>query len=132
MRPPAGDRRAEMAYEMKNSIPYVPTPLSISGLLFLWGDNGLVVCCRADTGERLWQRKISDSFYSSPVLAAGRLYCVSKSGNVYVLAAGEKDELIATVPLGEPSFATPAIAEEALFFRSESHLFCLPAQSAPK
>ncbi|HEY5913351.1 MAG TPA: PQQ-binding-like beta-propeller repeat protein [Verrucomicrobiae bacterium] len=128
VKPGSRTRPAELAYEFKSSIPYVPTPVLKDGRLFLWGDNGLVVCHRVATGERLWQHKISDSFYSSPVWAADRLYGVSKRGVVYVLAAGETPELISSIPLGEPSFATPAIADGALFFRTESHLFCLGAK----
>ncbi|MBI4626619.1 MAG: PQQ-binding-like beta-propeller repeat protein [Verrucomicrobia bacterium] len=130
VRPPAGDRGPELVYEMKSSIPYVPSPIYRSGLVFLWGDNGLVVCLRAATGERVWQRKISDRFYSSPICAGERLYCVSRTGIVYVLAATDKDELIASVPLGEPAFATPAVAAGTLYFRTASHLICLPSHPA--
>jgi len=124
VRPGSPKSPAQLVYEFKNSIPYVPTPLAKDGLLFLWGDSGLVVCHRAGTGERLGQHKLSDSFYSSPVWAAGRLYGVSKKGIVYIMAAAEKPELISSVALGEPSFATPAIANGAIYFRTESHLFC--------
>ena len=127
VRPPSGSRAPELAYEMKNSIPYVPTPLCRDGLLFLWGDNGLVVCHRATTGQRVWQHKISDSFYSSPVGAGKALYCVSKNGTVYVIAAADKPELLGTVPLGEACVATPAIDGHAIYFRTESHVWCLPA-----
>jgi len=128
-RPGSPTRLPQVVYEFKRSIPYVPTPLAKDGLLFLWCDNGLVVCHRAATGERLGQVKLPDSFYSSPVWAGGRLYGVSKKGVVYVMAAAEKPELISTIPLGEPSFATPAIADGALYFRTESHLFCLEAEA---
>jgi outer membrane protein assembly factor BamB len=127
VRPGSKTQTAQLAYEIKNSIPYVPTPLVKDGLLFLWGDNGLVACHRAATGERVWQHKISDSFYASPVWAEGRLYGVSKTGVVYVMAAGEKPELISKIPLGEPTIATPAIANGAIYFRTETHLFCLGA-----
>jgi outer membrane protein assembly factor BamB len=128
VRPPTGGRAPELVYELKRDIPYVPTPVYRAGLVFLWGDNGLVVCHRAATGERVWQRKISDRFYSSPICADGRLYCVSRTGIVYVLAATDKDELIATVPLGEPAFATPAVAAGVVYFRTASHLICLPGR----
>jgi len=123
VRPGSDLQPPQLVYEMKNNIPYVPTPLAKDGLLFLWSDNGLVSCHRAATGERIWQQKISDSFYSSPVWAEGRLYGVSKAGTVYVLSAGEKYELISKAPLGEPSFASPAIAGGRIFFRTETHLF---------
>jgi outer membrane protein assembly factor BamB len=126
VRPGSATRPAELAYEIKNSIPYVPSALAKDGLLFLWGDNGLVACHRTATGEKLSQHKISEGFYSSPVWAEGRLYNVAKSGVVYVLAAAEKLEPLATIPLGEPGFATPAFSADALYFRTDSRLFCLP------
>ncbi len=130
VRPGSAKRSPQLVYEMKTAIPYVPTPLAKDGLLFLWGDNGLVGCHRADTGERIWQEKISDAFYCSPVCANGRLYAVSKKGVVYVLAAAERYELLASIPLGEPSFATPAIADGVLYLRTSSHLFALGPRSS--
>jgi len=106
----------------------VPTPLAIGSLLFLWCDNGVVACHRAATGEKIWQQKISDAFYSSPVSANGRIYGISKTGTVYVMAASEKAELLGSIPLGEPSFATPAIGPDGLYLRTETHLFCLRAR----
>lgn len=130
VRPPTGGRGPELAYDLKKDIPYVPSPVYRSGLVFFIGDNGLIACHRAATGERVWQRKISDRFYSSPICVGDRLYCVSRTGVVYVLAATEKDELFGSVQLGEPAFATPAVAGGAMYFRSASHMFCLPGQSA--
>ncbi len=125
VRPGSAKQPPQLAYEMKSGLPYVPTPLVKDGLLFLWGDNGLVACHRAATGERIWQEKISDSFYCSPVWANGRLYGVSKKGVVYLLAAAEEYKLLSSISLGEPSFATPAIAEGVLYLRTASHLFSL-------
>jgi outer membrane protein assembly factor BamB len=121
-----------LVYEMKSNLPYVPTPLAVGGLLFLWGDNGLVSCHRPATGERLWQERIRDSFYSSPVCADGHLYCPSKQGVVYVLAAADQLRLISSVPLGEPGFATPAIADGVLYLRTQSHLFALGSRERQK
>jgi len=125
VRPGSADVAPRLIYEMKTAIPYVPTPLSRDGMLFLWSDNGLVTCHRAVTGERVWQIKIPDSFYGSPVWINRHLYCMSKTGNLYVLAVSEKPEIVATIPLGEPSFATPAVAGGALFLRTESHLLAI-------
>jgi outer membrane protein assembly factor BamB len=121
----------QLAYEMKTFIPYVPTPLAKDGLLFLWGDSGLVACHRATTGERLWREKISDSFYGSPVWADGRLYCISRTGVVYVLAAAERPQVLATIDLGDPSFATPAIAKGIMYLRTQSHLFSVGGKRPP-
>lgn len=125
VRPGSATQPPQLVYEMKTFIPYVPTPLAKDGLLFLWGDNGLVACLRAATGERVWQEKVPDSFFGSPVWVDGRLYCISKTGVVYVVAATEKYALLANVPLGEPSFSTPAVANGVMYLRTASQLFAL-------
>ena len=65
------------------------------------------------------------AFYGSPVCVDNRLYCIAKNGEVVVLAAADKFEVLARVPLGEPSFATPAVAGGVMYLRTRSHLFSL-------
>jgi hypothetical protein len=53
------------------------------------------------------------------------LYCISKIGEVVVVSASDKFEVLARVPLGEPSFAAPAVADGVMYLRSRSRLFSL-------
>jgi outer membrane protein assembly factor BamB len=115
----------KLAYEITKSVPLVPTPLARVGRLYLWADNGIVTCLRTTTGEILWREKVSGSFYSSPVCVNDRLYCAAKNGEVVILAAADKFEVLGRVPLGEKCFATPAIAGGVMYWRTTSHLFAL-------
>ena len=65
------------------------------------------------------------SFYSSPVCVNNRLFCVAKNGDIFVLAAADKFELLARMSLGEPSYATPAVAGGVIYLRTVSHLYSL-------
>ena len=47
---------------------------------------------------------------------------------VAVIAAGKTYRLIAKVPLGEPSFATPAVAGGVMYLRTETRLLSLGVQ----
>ena len=123
--PPADKTPATVVYEFKNNIPNIPTPLAKDGRLYILCENGLLRCVRTATGEPVWEEKLPDRFYGSPVWAAGRLYVTSKSGVVFVVAAADKFELLAQNALDEPSFATPAIAQEMLFFRTASQLIAV-------
>ena len=125
VRPPSDRGPAAVVYELKNNIPNIPTPLAKDGRLYILCENGLLRCVRSATGEPLWQEKLPERFYGSPVWAVGRLYLTSKSGVVFVIAAGDRYELLAQNTLGEPSFASPAIAHETLFFRTVSHLIAV-------
>ena len=114
-----------LVYDVTQSVPLVPTPLLKDGRLFLWADDGVVTCLNVRTGELTWRERIGGSFYGSPVCVNNRLYCVAKNGEVVVLAASDKCEVLARIPLGEPSYATPAVSEGVMYLRTRSHLFSL-------
>jgi outer membrane protein assembly factor BamB len=122
---PEKGREPTIAYEVKKSIPLVPTPVVKDDRLFLWTDDGVVSCLRASNGEVIWRQRVGGSFYGSPVWVDRRLYCIARNGDVVVVSAGDTFEVLARVPLGEASYATPAIAGGAMYLRTRSQLFSL-------
>jgi outer membrane protein assembly factor BamB len=130
LRPPtAPGSLPTIAYQVRKSAPYVPTPLALGELLFLWSDGGIVTCVRAASGAQLWQERVGGNYFGSPICADGKLINLSTTGEVVVLAAGEKYELLGRNALGEGGHATPAVAHGCLFIRTLGHLVCVgPAQ----
>ena len=122
---------AKLAYSVQGSLPYVPTPVANGPLLFLWHDNGVVACIDAPTGKRLWQQRVGGNFFGSPVRGGDRLYCISRTGEMVVLAAADKYQLLARIPLGEASHATPAVADGVMYLRTVSHLMALGGPLMP-
>ena len=104
------------------TIPYVSTSLCKDGLLFSYHDGGNICCRRAATGDILWTEKPAGPYYGSPVWVDGRLYCTTRAGEVVVIRVASEYELLAVNPLGEKSDATPAVADEKMYFRTLSHL----------
>lgn len=125
VRPPTGDAPAKVAYTITKYAPYVPTTIARGDLVFLWGDAGRLACIRAATGEEVWKARLEAEFYGSPVLVGDRLYCISQKGEVFVIAAGDKFALLGRSPLGEGSYATPAVAGGVLYLRTFSHLISI-------
>jgi len=119
---PAHAKKPERAYEVRRSAPYVPTSVCVGEWLFLWSDAGVVSRVHAATGEVKWQERVGGDFFSSPVWADGRLFCVSKAGEVVVIAASEKFEVLARNPLGELTHSTPAIAGGRMYIHTSRHL----------
>lgn len=115
----------EIAYEIRKSAPLTPTPIVKDDLAFLWSDTGVVTCIVAATGEVVWRKRVGGSYYASPVWVNGYLYCIDRRGTVTVIAGGEEYELVSRVPLGEPSFATPAVSNGVMYIRTESKLMSL-------
>ena len=66
--------------------------------------------------------------YSSPVLGDGKIYYVSRGGDIHVIKAADTFEQLATNRLtsdSEDFSATPAISSGQIFVRSNKHLYCV-------
>ena len=98
------------------------TPLIAEGLLFLWSDQGVVTCADAQSGKVVWQQRVDGGYYGSPVCAGKRLYCLSREGDLVVLAASRKFEEVSRMSLGEGTHATPAVAGGVMYLRTFSQL----------
>lgn len=132
VRPPANrSEEPRIAHKSEDlaTTPYVSTSLYKDGLLFTFHDQGTICCRKADTGEILWSEKPAGRFYGSPVWVDGRIYCITRKGDVVVLKAAHKYELLAVNSLGEKSDATPAVADERMYLRTSSKLFCLKGKA---
>jgi outer membrane protein assembly factor BamB len=71
------------------------------------------------------------SDYSSPVIGDGKIYYVTRAGEIHVLKAGVTFEKLATNRLtadAEDFSATPAISNGQIFIRSSKHLYCVSTQ----
>ena len=122
----AGDITAShLAWKSTRSLPYVSSPLYHQGRLYTVKNGGLASCYEATTGKAFYQDErlgATGDYYSSAVAAHDRIYLVSESGVVLVLAAGDRLNVLARNDLGEAVMATPAIADGLLYVRSAKHL----------
>ena len=122
---PGASGPPQVAWKVTKSAPYVPMPLVKGDLTFLWTETGTVICVRTATGEEVWREKVGGNYYASPVCVGDRIYTVSTKGEVVVIAAADKYQLLARNPLGEKCLATPAIAGGRMFLRTYSHLISI-------
>jgi outer membrane protein assembly factor BamB len=134
IRPGKGDNQPAEAYRLQQSIPNVPTPVVAGDLLFLWHDRGVVACYDLATGRQNWRERIGGDFHSSPLRIGNRIFCISMTGDAIVLAADRKFQELARNPLKESCQATPAIANDRLYVRTENSLMCIgePPAAADK
>jgi outer membrane protein assembly factor BamB len=122
---PAEKKAPTVVFTIRKSAPYVPTSVAYGNLLFLWGDGGIVSCLQAASGEVKWQERVGGDFFSSPVCVDGRLFCVSVRGEVAVVEATDKFQVLAKNPLGELTRSTPAVAGGRMYIHTSQHLFSI-------
>jgi outer membrane protein assembly factor BamB len=112
---------------------YVPSPILVGDYVYLVTDKGLVTCLDARTGEVKYEGArvpVPATFTASPVAVDGRLVWVSEDGDAYVIKPGPVHEVLRTNTLGEPVYASPAIAQGRLFIRGARHLYCIGKKPA--
>ena len=106
---------------------YMSTPVVYGDYLYLGNTNGVVRCFHARTGEKIYEERLGTgaAIYSSLIAAEGKLFCASENGIVYVLKSGPTFEILARNQMVNPCFATPAIAEGTLYFRTTRDLVAI-------
>jgi outer membrane protein assembly factor BamB len=105
----------------------VPTPVIHGDELFVLGDKGKVSCLELSTGEIKWDLELPKNraaYSSSPVLADGKLYCVREDATTFVVDVA-KHEVIAENRLEGNTVATPAFANDHIYFRTYDELICI-------
>jgi outer membrane protein assembly factor BamB len=115
----------------KRYFPYVPCLLTLGSHLYSVSDNGWAACHVAETGEEVWREQLcKDGFTASPILVDGKVYAVANNGVVYVFEASPKFKLLASNRIGEAVSSTPAVSDNRVFLRDETHLFCIGKRAA--
>jgi outer membrane protein assembly factor BamB len=112
-----------VAWKVKKAVPLTPSPLLDGDELYLISDDGTASCLDAKTGTVHWSRRLGGRYSASPVLAAGRLYCQSEDSKTVVLKASKTFEELGRSEIGERTLASYAVADGALFLRTETALY---------
>jgi outer membrane protein assembly factor BamB len=106
--------------------PQEPSLLYYRGLLYALMDNGVLVCFDGKTGKEVYRKRLGGvDCNSSPIAGNGRVYVSDNEGTTFVIKAGREFELLAKNSLGERITASPAISGNVLFYRTDSHVFCI-------
>ena len=93
-------------------------------LIYAINRSGVLSCANAADGKGLWQQRLKGSFWGTPAIADGHLYAVSQEGDLQIVRLGEDmAEVVSEFSLGETVQGSPAIAGNAIFVRSDKHLW---------
>lgn len=120
---------AKLLWRVKVGTPYVPSPaLAGDRLYFTQMNTNVYTVLDTKTGKAIIDRqRLPDvtSFYASPIVAAGRVYLVDRTGVSLVLKQSDKLEVLATNGLDDEIDASPVAVDRQLFLRGEKYLYCI-------
>jgi hypothetical protein len=119
--------KSHIAWQQDGQMPQKPSMILVGDGLYFVNDKGIAFCLDAKTGQERWKERVSGQFSASPLFAGGRLYFFSQEGRTLVLEPGDKYRLLAENQLESGFMASPAVAGDALFLRTEKHLYRIEA-----
>lgn len=118
----------DVTWRYAKGTAYVPSNLLLGGHLYLISDNGTLTCLDAATGEVVYQGgrvPVPTRFGASPVAWGDRILLSGQDGDMFVIRAGPRHEVLASNSIGESIWASPAIAGNRLYVRGDRHLFAI-------
>jgi outer membrane protein assembly factor BamB len=120
--------KSHRIWKREDTGTFVPSPVVYKNRVYLVRDRGEVECINPATGETLWKADFPRdraSFYSSPLIAGGKLYAGREDGVIFVARIEDSFELLAQNDLGERFIASPVPFGSRLLLRGEQHLYCV-------
>ena len=112
-----------VAWRLRRQAPSTPTPLLIDEELYFVSDDGIATCVNALTGETYWTERVKGNYSASPIYANGLILFLSEDGVATWIKPGKTYEKVANCELPGRTFATPAFVDNAMYLRTEHHLY---------
>jgi outer membrane protein assembly factor BamB len=117
-----------VVWARQKSGPYMPTPIIYQGYLYILRNQGFLACYDLATGEEKYVERIphqGSGFSASPIVVDARIYLPSEDGDIFVVKAGPKFELLGKNSMGQLLMATPAVSGGMMFVRAQYDLFAI-------
>jgi outer membrane protein assembly factor BamB len=107
------------------------TPAVQDGLVFVGDAGKRLHCVDAATGKAHWTHEVKNELWASALVADGKVYFATRSGDVLVFAASAEKQLLSELKLGSPISATPVAGNGVLYFTTQKRLYAVAKTAAP-
>jgi outer membrane protein assembly factor BamB len=117
--------KSHVAWRISKQVPAMSSPIVIDNVVYMNSDQGVVTCADAKTGEVLFRQRVPGNYSASPLVADGKLIFCSREGDITVARASSAWQELAKNHLAGQLMASPAVWNDSLIVRSDSHLYRL-------
>jgi outer membrane protein assembly factor BamB len=122
-----------VAWKYNKGAAYVTSPIFYRDYLYLVSDAGIMSCLDPVTGAVQYDNgrmPVPATIRSSAVAFGDKILLTSEDGDTFVIKAGPKHEVLATNSVGEPVWASLALARGMVFIRGDKHVFGIRSYAA--
>lgn len=115
--------KTHLRWQVSRGISKTPSFIVVGNEIYVMADNGVATCLDAKSGKEIWNERVGGGYSASPTYADGKIYFHSEQGKTVVIKPGRTYKVLAESDLKEKTFASLAVSGNALYQRSESHLY---------
>ena len=101
------------------------TPAVKDGLVYVADANKEVQCVDAKTGALVWKHEAKGEFWSSPLIADGKVFIGSRRGDFLVFAHGREKKVLGVMEMKDPIAATAVAADGVLYVATMRNLYAI-------
>jgi outer membrane protein assembly factor BamB len=120
-------RKPQLAWESPRIHPGAGSVAVHDGRVYVVNGSGVLVCGDAETGDVLWQLRLEGRCWATPIVTDDCVYALNSDGKMFAVQLGEKGKIIGRSDFGVVIQGTPAIEGNAIFVRSDAHLWKIEA-----
>ncbi len=115
---------SHVAWKATRGVSARSSPVLVNDLIFMVTNRGAISCLEAETGKQVWKNRLPGNYSASPIYASNRIYFSNEESVTTVIEPARTFKVLAENRLEkEELLASPAVAGNALFIRTEKHLY---------
>ena len=134
----AAGSRGDLSPQKKNALfegcvwlndragPGMPSPVSSGRFLYVVEKN-ILRCYDANTGTQFYQNRLPQMTMvaASPLIIGEKLLLIDEQGHGCLVAVGPEFQIVGAGEIDDTFWATPAVADDAVYFRGINALYCV-------
>jgi outer membrane protein assembly factor BamB len=106
----------------------ISTAAIADGLVYVSDFSGYLHCLDMKTGQEYWSHDLLAAVWASPFVIDGKVYIGDEDGDVVIMAAGKKKEVLNEINMGSAVYGTLVPANGAVYLNNRSQLFKIAAK----
>ena len=95
------------------------------GLVYAAELDGFVHCIDAKTGKKYWEHDLKDGTWASPVVADGKVFVGTDSGDLYLFAHGKEKKELPKIEMEQSIKAGPTVDGNTIYIHNGTTLFAI-------
>jgi outer membrane protein assembly factor BamB len=128
---PSDKPEPEVVWNSQNLQPGAASTIVDGERLYIINRAGVLNCATTADGKPDWRVRLEGEFWGTPAIVGDKMFAFNKSGKGQVITIaqdGSKGELTGGGQLDGEIQSSPAIADGAIYIRSNAHLWKIAAE----